>query len=173
AADPDKLVPIADTGGNDVDEDLACSRRRKLIHLEDLDGRPEYRDPCRSHTSQCILLSRVMRRASRGTSSRGVRRAGAMTWLRQRQANGLAHRCRTRPSSHCVRSGTPTALDACERPAGAPGGPRGGWLPRTSPGSGPPPATRNLVVAQGERLARCRRMDARDAHRTNGPVQAI
>src|SRR4051812_40152700 len=62
AADPDKLVPVADAGGNDVDEDLACGRRRKLVHLEDLDGLPECRDPSRSHPVRRTLLASAMRR---------------------------------------------------------------------------------------------------------------
>jgi len=41
AADPDKLVPVADAGGDDVDEDIACCGRRQLVHLEDLDGLAE------------------------------------------------------------------------------------------------------------------------------------
>jgi hypothetical protein len=37
AADSDKLVPVADASGDDVDEDLACRRRRQFVHLKDLD----------------------------------------------------------------------------------------------------------------------------------------
>src|SRR3954467_2769609 len=35
AADPDKLVPIADTGGDDVDQSLVSGKRRRLVHVED------------------------------------------------------------------------------------------------------------------------------------------
>src|SRR5215218_1743618 len=42
AADPDKLVPVADAGGDDVDEDLVSGRCRRLVHLEDLDGLAKY-----------------------------------------------------------------------------------------------------------------------------------
>ena len=49
AADPDKLVPVADAGSDDVDQDLACGRRRQLVHLEELDGLTERSDPGRSH----------------------------------------------------------------------------------------------------------------------------
>jgi hypothetical protein len=50
AADPDKLVPVADAGGDDVDQDLACAGRRRLVHLEDLDGLAECSDPGYSHS---------------------------------------------------------------------------------------------------------------------------
>src|SRR5581483_1551130 len=49
AADPDKVVPVADAGGDDVDEDLACGRRRRLVQLEDLDRLAECCDPSRPH----------------------------------------------------------------------------------------------------------------------------
>src|SRR3954466_6741754 len=49
AADPDKVVPVADAGGDDVDQDLACGRRRRLVHLEDLDRLAECCDPSRAH----------------------------------------------------------------------------------------------------------------------------
>src|SRR5215218_11442495 len=62
ATDPDKLVPVADAGGNDVDEDLACGRPRQLVHLEDLDGLAECCDPGRSHPVRRTLLASVMRR---------------------------------------------------------------------------------------------------------------
>src|SRR3954454_5265609 len=45
AADPDKLVPVADARGHDVDEYLVGGRRRRLIHLEDLNGLAERFDP--------------------------------------------------------------------------------------------------------------------------------
>src|SRR3954453_22687762 len=57
AADPDKLVPVADAGGDDVDEDLACARRRQLVHLKDLDGLAECSDPGRSHPVRRTLLA--------------------------------------------------------------------------------------------------------------------
>jgi hypothetical protein len=60
AADPDKVVPVADAGGNDVDEDLVCGRRRKIVHLEDLDGLAECCDPSRSHRVRPTLLASVM-----------------------------------------------------------------------------------------------------------------
>ena len=63
AADPDKLVPVADAGGNDVDEDLACCRRRKLVQLEDLDRLAECCDPGRSHPVRRTLPASMMRRA--------------------------------------------------------------------------------------------------------------
>jgi hypothetical protein len=50
AADPDKLVPVADAGGDDVDQDLACGWRRRLVHLEELDGLAERSDPGYSHS---------------------------------------------------------------------------------------------------------------------------
>jgi hypothetical protein len=50
AADPDKLVPVADAGGDDVDEDIACCRRCQLVHLEELDGLAECCDPGYSHS---------------------------------------------------------------------------------------------------------------------------
>ena len=49
AADPDKLVPVADACGGDVDQDLVCGRRLRLVHVEDLDGLAERCDPGRSH----------------------------------------------------------------------------------------------------------------------------
>ena len=49
AADPDQLVPVADAGRDDLDQDLACGGRRRLVHLEDLDGLAEGCDPGRSH----------------------------------------------------------------------------------------------------------------------------
>jgi hypothetical protein len=61
AADPDKLVPVADAGGDDVDEDLVSGRRRRLVHLEDLDGLAECRDPGRSHPVRRTLLAWVRR----------------------------------------------------------------------------------------------------------------
>src|SRR4051794_24936757 len=60
AADPDKLVPAADAGGDDVDEDLACCRRRQLVYLEDLDGVAECCDPGRSHRVRLTLLASAM-----------------------------------------------------------------------------------------------------------------
>src|SRR4051794_29866646 len=51
-ADPDKLVPVADAGGCDVDEDLLGGRRRKLVHLKDLDWLAECCDPSRSHPAR-------------------------------------------------------------------------------------------------------------------------
>src|SRR5947208_3897341 len=74
AADPDKLVPVADAGGDDVDEDLAGGRRRQLVHLEDLDGLAECCDPGRSHPVRRTLLASVMRRAPLWHVARGVRR---------------------------------------------------------------------------------------------------
>ena len=44
AADPAKLVPVADAGGDDV-MGLACGWRRRLVHLEELDGLAERSDP--------------------------------------------------------------------------------------------------------------------------------
>jgi hypothetical protein len=38
-----------DAGGEDVDQDLVCGRRRRLVHLEDLDWLAECPDPGRSH----------------------------------------------------------------------------------------------------------------------------
>src|SRR5438477_12735885 len=63
AADPDKLVPVADAGGDDVDEDLACGRRRKLVQLDNLDGLAECCDPSRSHPVRRTLLASVTRAA--------------------------------------------------------------------------------------------------------------
>ena len=74
AADPDKLVPGADARRNDLDEDLACGRRRKLVHLEDLDGLAERCDPSHSHPVRRTLLASVMRRAPLWHLARGVRR---------------------------------------------------------------------------------------------------
>src|SRR5215218_4122150 len=74
AADPDKVVPGADAGGNDVDEDLACGRRPKLVQLEDLDRPAECCDPSRSHPARRTLLASVMRRAPLWHLARGVRR---------------------------------------------------------------------------------------------------
>ena len=34
---------------DDVDQDLACGWRRRLVHLEELDGLAECCDPGRSH----------------------------------------------------------------------------------------------------------------------------
>jgi hypothetical protein len=48
AADPDELVPVADAGGGDVDQDLVRSGRRGLVDLEDLDGLAQCGDPGRS-----------------------------------------------------------------------------------------------------------------------------
>ena len=42
AADPDKLVPVANARGGDVDQDLVCARRRQLVQLKDLDGLADY-----------------------------------------------------------------------------------------------------------------------------------
>ena len=74
AADPDKLVPVADAGGGDVDQDLVCARRRQLVHLKDLDGLPECRDPGRLHPVRRTLLASVMRRGQLWHLVRGVRR---------------------------------------------------------------------------------------------------
>src|SRR5262245_34981533 len=60
ATDPDELVPIADAGGGDVDQDLAFGRRPRLVHLEDLDGLAECGDPGRSHPVPRTLLMSVM-----------------------------------------------------------------------------------------------------------------
>src|SRR2546421_11914585 len=80
AADPDKLVPVADAGGDDVDEHLAWSRRRRLVHLEDLDGLAECCDPGRSHPVRRTLPAWMMRRGSLGTSpEKGDASGGAMT----------------------------------------------------------------------------------------------
>ena len=49
AADPDELVPVADAGCGDVDQDLAFGRRRRLVHLEDLTGLAACPDPGNSH----------------------------------------------------------------------------------------------------------------------------
>jgi hypothetical protein len=49
AAGPDQLVPIADPGRDDVDQDLVCCRRRQLVQLEDLDRSTECLDPSESH----------------------------------------------------------------------------------------------------------------------------
>src|SRR5919197_1557821 len=57
AADPDKLVPVADTGRDDVDQDLAWSRCRRLVHLEDLDGLAECCDPGHPHPVRRTLLA--------------------------------------------------------------------------------------------------------------------
>src|SRR5436190_21478846 len=51
AADSDKLVPIADPGGDDVDQDLVSGRRRLLVHVENLDGLAKRPDPGDSHRS--------------------------------------------------------------------------------------------------------------------------
>jgi hypothetical protein len=61
AADPDKLVPVANASGGDVDQDLVCARRRQLVHLKDLDGLAECSDPGRSHPVRRTLLASVMR----------------------------------------------------------------------------------------------------------------
>jgi hypothetical protein len=45
AADPDKLVPVADARGDDVDQNLVSGRCRRLVHLEDLDGLAKCFDP--------------------------------------------------------------------------------------------------------------------------------
>jgi hypothetical protein len=74
AADPDKLVPAADAGGGDVDQDLVCGRRRQLVHLKDLDGLAECCDPGRSHPAPRTLLASVMRRGPLWHLARGVRR---------------------------------------------------------------------------------------------------
>src|SRR3954447_26193671 len=74
AADPDKLVPVTDAGGDDVDQDLACCRRRQLIHLEDLDRLAECCDPGRSHPVRRTLLASMMRRGPRWHLASGVRR---------------------------------------------------------------------------------------------------
>jgi len=52
AADPDKLVPVADPGGRDVEQDLVWGRRRQLVHLKDLDRLASCRDPGHSHPVQ-------------------------------------------------------------------------------------------------------------------------
>jgi hypothetical protein len=44
-ADPDKLIPVADPGGGDVEQDLVCGTRRQFVHLEDLDGLAACRVP--------------------------------------------------------------------------------------------------------------------------------
>jgi hypothetical protein len=74
AADPDKLIPVADAGGDDVDQDLACGRRHRLVHLEDLDRFAECCDPGRSHPVRRTLLASVMRRGPLWRLARGVRR---------------------------------------------------------------------------------------------------
>src|SRR5436190_562919 len=61
APDPDKLVPVANASGGDVDQDLVCARRRQLVHLKDLDGLAECSDPGRSHPGRRTLLASVMR----------------------------------------------------------------------------------------------------------------
>jgi hypothetical protein len=61
AADPDKLVPVANASGGNVDQDLVCARRRQLVHLKDLDGLPECCDPGSSHPVRRTLLAPVMR----------------------------------------------------------------------------------------------------------------
>jgi hypothetical protein len=60
AADPDKLVPVADAGDGDVEQEVACGRRRQLVHLEDLDGLAACRDftvtlPTRAKYSELAL----------------------------------------------------------------------------------------------------------------------
>src|SRR5207244_147271 len=52
AADPDQLVPVADSGSRDVEQDLVWGRRRQLVHIEDLDGLASCRDPGHSHPVQ-------------------------------------------------------------------------------------------------------------------------
>ena len=49
AAHPDELVPVADAGGDDLDQDLSRCRQRRPVHLEDLDGLTERCDSGRSH----------------------------------------------------------------------------------------------------------------------------
>jgi hypothetical protein len=61
-ADPDKLVPVADAGGCDVDQDLVGGRRRQLVHLKDLDRLAECCDPSRSHPVRRTLLASVIQR---------------------------------------------------------------------------------------------------------------
>jgi hypothetical protein len=60
--------------GDDVDEDLACGRRRQLVHLEDLDGLTECCDPGRSHPVRRTLLASVMPRGPLWHLARGARR---------------------------------------------------------------------------------------------------
>src|SRR6266511_133049 len=74
AADPDKLVPVADAGGGDVDQDLVFGRRRQLVHLKDLDGLAECSDPGRSHPAARTLLASVMPARTALARARGVRR---------------------------------------------------------------------------------------------------
>src|SRR4029450_1871584 len=81
AADPDKLVPVADAGGGDVDEDFACGRRRQLVYLEDLDGLAECCDSGRSHPVRCSLLASVIWRGPRWHLAREVRRGSSDRWL--------------------------------------------------------------------------------------------
>jgi len=57
AADPDKLVPVADTGSDDLDQHLVCGKRRRLGHLEDLDGLAERCDPGHPHPLQRTVLA--------------------------------------------------------------------------------------------------------------------
>ena len=72
AADPDKLVPVADTGGDDVDDDLVSGRRRRLVHLEDLDEAAE----C-FHPSHSLVPRRHGRRSKSDASTAGVTAAPA------------------------------------------------------------------------------------------------
>src|SRR5262249_25498121 len=58
AADPDKLVPVADPGGGDLDQDLARGRRSRLVHIEDLDRLTECCDPGRTHPVRRTLRGR-------------------------------------------------------------------------------------------------------------------
>jgi hypothetical protein len=60
AADPDKLVPVANAGGHNVDENFISGRRGQFVHLEDLDGLAECCDPSHSHPVRPTLLASVM-----------------------------------------------------------------------------------------------------------------
>src|SRR5262249_48556251 len=58
AADPDEIVPVADTSSGHVDQNLAVGMLRRLVDLEDLDGLAEGCDSGRTHTAPGTLLTR-------------------------------------------------------------------------------------------------------------------
>src|SRR4051812_42536667 len=70
AADPDELVPVADAGGGDVEQDLVCGRRRQLVHLEDLHALAACRDPGHSHPDRHTLVTSVIRAISSRSRTR-------------------------------------------------------------------------------------------------------
>jgi len=76
AADPDKLVPVADAGSGDVEQDLVCGRGHQLVHLEDLDGLAARGDPGHSHPVRHTLMASVIRRGQPLEPRKRAMRAG-------------------------------------------------------------------------------------------------